>query len=133
MRLVSRAGWFILIIWVGSWIYFSRYAMLDDALIHLRYASFLQKLHFVTYDGVHPTYGTSSVLYLSILALLRKVTTTALLPKAISTVCYLLLILVLSMLRRKSLPAPRPAGRIIAAATQYLADEVKMRTGLNYR
>jgi hypothetical protein len=102
MRLISRARWIILTVWVSSWIYFTRYAMLDDALIHLRYASFLQRLHFVTYDGVHPTYGTSSVLYVSILAVLRSFTKTALLPKYVSTACYLLLILLLSQLYRRS-------------------------------
>jgi hypothetical protein len=68
MRKLLQAKWEVLGLWLGSWIYFTRYAMLDDALIHLRYAAFLRQLHFITYDGVHASYGTSSLLYVSLLA-----------------------------------------------------------------
>ncbi len=111
MRRLSPAKWIFLCVWLGSWIYFSRYAMLDDALIHLRYASFLRQLHFITYDGIHATYGTSSVLYVSLLALLRGITASAMLPKAVSVVSYLLLIVVLLLLARRA--APRTPPRLI--------------------
>jgi hypothetical protein len=82
--------------------------MLDDALIHLRYASNLRNLHFITYDGVNPTFGTSSLLYVAILALLRSFTTSPLLPKILSDVTYLCLIgFVLVLIYR--LGASRPA------------------------
>jgi hypothetical protein len=62
--------------------------MLDDALIHLRYAAVLHDRHLISFDGVHPNYGTSSLLYVGILALLRSVTRSPLLPKAISLIAF---------------------------------------------
>ncbi|HEY4381284.1 MAG TPA: hypothetical protein VGN01_13115 [Acidobacteriaceae bacterium] len=62
--------------------------MLDDALIHLRYAAVLHDRHFLSFDGIHPTYGASSLLYVGILALLRSVTHSPLLPKAVSLIAY---------------------------------------------
>jgi len=108
MRKLYPARWIVLAVWLGSWIYVSRYAMLDDALIHLRYAAFLKQLHFITYDGVHRTYGTSSLLFVCLLAALRSVTTSVMLPKALSVVSYLLLLLVLLLLGRRSAPGRPP-------------------------
>ena len=88
-------------VWLSCWLYATRLAMLDDALIHLRYASNLRNLHFITYDGVTPTFGTSSLLYVGILALLRSFTTSPLLPKMVSDVAYVCLIgLVLVLIHR---------------------------------
>ena len=79
-------------VWVATWLFFTRDAMLDDALIHLRYAINLQRFHFVTYDGIHHTFGTSSPLYVSVLALLYAVWHSPFVPKAVSVVGYLLLL-----------------------------------------
>lgn len=76
------AIWVILLCWIG------RREMLDDALIHLRYATVLHDRHFISFDGIHPTYGASSLLYVGILALLRSVTQSPLLPKAVSLIAY---------------------------------------------
>ncbi|HEX3941768.1 MAG TPA: hypothetical protein VHX11_09830 [Acidobacteriaceae bacterium] len=81
--------------WLFTWIWLSRFAMLDDALIHLRYASFLFTTHHITYDGVHPSYGTSSILYVGLLAVLRSITGSALLPKIVSVVFYVALVALL--------------------------------------
>lgn len=62
--------------------------MLDDALIHLRYASVFHVHHFISFDGIHRDYGASSLLYVGILALLRTVTHSPLLPKVVSLVAY---------------------------------------------
>jgi hypothetical protein len=62
-----------LAIWLALWLIPSRYAMLDDCFIHLRYADFLVKTHTITYDGIHRSFGTSSPLYVAVLALLRPV------------------------------------------------------------
>lgn len=99
----------LLLVWLASLIFASRYEMLDDALIHLRYASMLVQHHFLTYDGVHPTYGASSVLYVGLLALLRVGTRSSMLPKLVSTAAYAILILLLAgllwRLRRRAVPA----------------------------
>jgi hypothetical protein len=81
------------VIWIaGAWAFFlcwaGRRSMLDDALIHLRYAAVLHDRHFISFDGVHPSYGASSLLYVGLLALLRSFTHSPLLPKAVSLVAY---------------------------------------------
>ena len=81
----------LLSIWLIAWIYLSWYAVQDDALIHLRYANFLHSLHFITFDGVRSNYGESSLLYVGILALLRSVTVSPLLPHAVSSFFHLVL------------------------------------------
>ena len=89
-----RRRWMItalLGIWLTGWIVSSWPAMQDDALIHLRYAENLHLHHFITYDGVHPNYGASSLLYVGILALLCGITTSAELPRAVSSVVHLVL------------------------------------------
>mgnify|MGYP003623119407 CR=1 FL=1 len=78
--------------WLSYWLFITRYSLLDDALIHLHYADFLFTTHSITYDGIHKSFGTSSLLYVSLLALLRSVSSSALLPKFVSDVSYLALI-----------------------------------------
>ncbi|HKI01269.1 MAG TPA: hypothetical protein VKK31_04765 [Thermoanaerobaculia bacterium] len=86
--LILAAG----LLWIGAWISFSRYALLDDALIHLRYAHMLLRSGFMTFDGTSFSYGTSSPLYVGLLAALSSVITGPLLPKAVSVVFYVLLL-----------------------------------------
>ena len=78
-------------VWLAGWIVLSWAAIQDDALIHLRYADNLYLHHFITYDGVHANYGASSLLYVSILSLLRGVSASPQLPRAVSSVVHLLL------------------------------------------
>ncbi|MHB1021998.1 MAG: hypothetical protein ACYC46_05295 [Acidobacteriaceae bacterium] len=66
--------------------------MLDDAMIHLRYADNLWRFHFITYNGIHANYGASSLLYVSLLALLHPVAGSYPLPKVVSLVTYVLLV-----------------------------------------
>ena len=77
--------------WLAGWIYLSWAAIQDDALIHLRYADNLFLHHFITYDGVHPDYGASSLLYVGLLALLRGLTDSPNLPRATSSIVHVLL------------------------------------------
>ncbi|MBS1799177.1 MAG: hypothetical protein JSS95_05060 [Acidobacteria bacterium] len=79
-------------IWLLAVLLTTRYYMLDDALIHLRYASHLQSSHQITYNGGQQDYGTSSVLYVCLLAGLRWLTSSPLLPKLVSVAFYLLLV-----------------------------------------
>ena len=88
--------------WLGFWLYFTRYAMLDDALIHLRYAVNLHTLRYFTYNGGAPSYGASSILYVWIISLFAGVPGVVFLPKIFSAVCYVGLILVLVCLAFRS-------------------------------
>jgi hypothetical protein len=74
--------------WLSFMLYYTRFAMLDDALIHLRYATFLHRLHFITFDGVHHSFGTSSLLYVTMLAVLCGVTSSVMLAKLVSVIFY---------------------------------------------
>jgi hypothetical protein len=65
--------------------------MQDDAFIHLRYAANLLQHHIISYDGVHPDYGTSSLLYVFILAALRDFFTTPVLPRAVASIFHVAL------------------------------------------
>lgn len=94
--------WLLLVCWLACWLYASRFAMLDDALIHLRYAAFLHDQHRVTYDGITASYGTSSLIYVTLLALLRSITISPMLPKTISCIFYLLVILYLLDIKNKT-------------------------------
>jgi hypothetical protein len=85
-------------LWLAFLLYKTRYAMLDDSLIHLRYAAFLHNVHHITFDGVHSSFGTSSLLYVNLLALFRGITTSVFLPKIVSTTAYLVTILILEVL-----------------------------------
>ena len=78
-------------VWLAAWMFLSWAAIQDDALIHLRYADNLFLHHFITYDGVHPDYGASSLLYVGMLALLRGLTASPSLPRALSSVAHGLL------------------------------------------
>jgi hypothetical protein len=75
------------------WLFLTRYSMLDDSLIHLRYAANLDHLHFVTYDGVGHTFGTSSPLYLALLTVVFAIFPGVFVAKLVSVVIYLCLLL----------------------------------------
>ena len=83
----------LIVFWLVFWLSRTRYAMLDDALIHLRYAANLHQLHMFSYDGLHPNFGASSLAYVGLLSMLRGFTTSPLLPKVTSVIVYLALIM----------------------------------------
>lgn len=58
-------------VWLAAALFVSRHYLIDDALIHLRYAALLRRTGFITYDGKLPSFGTSSLLWVGLLALLR--------------------------------------------------------------
>ena len=75
-------------LWLTAWIVLSWAAIQDDALIHLRYAENLVAHHAITYDGVHPNFGTSSLLYVGLLAAASTVTRSPNLPRLVSSVAH---------------------------------------------
>ncbi len=89
---MSRLAGVAALAWLTGWLWFGRHAMLDDALIHLRYAQGLARTGTVTFDGATPSYGSSAPLYMALLAALLPLVSTPLLPKAASVAGYLLLL-----------------------------------------
>ena len=86
----------VAVAWVAGWMWFARYHFLDDALIHLRYADYLWERGRLTFDGVESSYGTSSLLYVLLLAPLHAVTDAPLVVKVVSCVFYLGLVTLVS-------------------------------------
>jgi hypothetical protein len=91
MAKIYRSLTVVFALWLLVWLRLSWPAMQDDAFIHLRYAVNLLQHHMISYDGVHPDYGTSSLLYVWLLAGLREFFTSPVLPRAVSSVCHVLL------------------------------------------
>jgi hypothetical protein len=94
----------VLALWLLLWVVLSWAGVQDDAFIHLRYADNLFHTHLITYDGVHPNYGASSLLYVYLLAFLRAFFTSPNLPRVVSTCAHLLLVAGLAVLFLKSIP-----------------------------
>lgn len=92
------AAWLVVCI-VLSWA-----SILDDAMIHLRYADNLLRTHQITYDGVHPNYGVSSLLYVSLLALLRSFISSPNLPRGVSSAAHILLFFGIAALLARPIP-----------------------------
>jgi hypothetical protein len=81
----------VLALWLLVWLRLSWPAVQDDAFIHLRYAVNLLHDHKISYDGVHPDYGTSSLLYVFLLAGLREFFRSPVLPRAMSSIFHVTL------------------------------------------
>lgn len=75
-----------------GWAWMARGALLDDALIHLRYARDLGSNGFASWSGGGSSYGTSSPLYVTLLAVARLVSISPLTTAALSTCAYLALV-----------------------------------------
>ena len=104
----------ILALWLACWTFLAWAAIQDDALIHLRYATNLYFHHFVTYDGVHPDYGASSLLYITVLAVLRSFTSSPNLPHAVSSAAHLLLFALLATAFSRLIPVSARTARLAA-------------------
>jgi hypothetical protein len=115
---LKRILW-ILLAWAAALTLAARHAMLDDALIHLRYASVLHDKHFISYDGIHRSYGASSLLYVALLALLRTISVSPLLPKVVSVVAYAALLSIACWLSK--------ANRLAVALTIVLVSPMAVR------
>src|SRR5438270_11930605 len=100
-------------LWLATWIILSWAGVQDDALIHLRYADNLVRTHFITYDGVHPNYGASSLLYVYLLAFLRTFTASTNLPRVLSSSAHLLLAAGLLVIFFKSIPRDSSLARLL--------------------
>jgi hypothetical protein len=99
-----RFAVFVMAAWLVLSIVLSWASILDDALIHLRYADNLLHTHYITYDGIHPDYGVSSLLYVFLLAFLRNFILSPNLPRAVSSAFHLLLFAGVAIVIAKSIP-----------------------------
>ena len=99
--------------WLATWILLSWAGVQDDAFIHLRYADNLFRTHLITYDGVHPNYGASSLLYVYLLAFLRAFTASPNLPRVVSSCVHLLLAAGLLVLFLRSIPRNSSLARLL--------------------
>jgi hypothetical protein len=104
----------ILFLWLVGWILIAWPALQDDALIYLRYADNLRLHHFLTYDGIHSTYGASSLLYIAILSLLRSFTSSPQLTAAVSSIVHILLFAGLAIAFAKRIPPSAHSARLAA-------------------
>jgi hypothetical protein len=91
MPKLYRSLTILLAVWLLVWLRLSWPAVQDDAFIHLRYAVNLLRDHIISYDGVHPDYGTSSLLYVWLLAGLREFFQSPVLPHAVSSIFHVAL------------------------------------------
>ncbi len=111
-----------LFVWLLVWIRLSWPYLLDDALIHLRYADHLLHQHRITYDGVHASFGTSSLLYVCLLAFLSQLWTSPLLPRVVSSLVYVVLFALLALVLARGLrQQARPSAGVWLLATSLLA------------
>jgi hypothetical protein len=110
----------ILALWLFAWILVSWPGIMDDAFIHLRYADNLFRTHLITYDGVHPSYGASSLLYVYLLAFLRAFTSSPDLPRVVSSCVHLLLFSGLVLLFLRAIPRESHLARLLGLTTLIL-------------
>jgi hypothetical protein len=103
----------VLGLWLATWVLLSWAGVQDDAFIHLRYADNLFRTHLITYDGVHPNYGASSLLYVYLLAFLRTFTASPNLPRVVSSCAHLLLAAGLLVLFLRSIPRDSSLARLL--------------------
>ncbi len=82
-------------VWVAAWGWISRYNLLDDALIHLRYAS--EHLELDAFDRATPIFS-SSLAYDLLIAAAFWVLGSPLTTKILSLLCYFALLLPLAWL-----------------------------------
>jgi hypothetical protein len=102
-----------LLIWLLVWIRISWAGVQDDAFIHLRYADNLLHTHLVTYDGVHPNYGASSLLYIYLLSFLRPLSASPNLPRLVSSCIHVLLLLGVAVLFLRATPRESSLARLL--------------------
>jgi hypothetical protein len=121
--LINKAYRFILPIlglWLAAWIFFSWAAIQDDALIHLRYADNLFRTHFITYDGIHPSYGASSLLYVHVLALLSGFISSPSLPRGVSSFMHVSLFLITSVIVVRFIPRESLRTRLLGLVLLFI-------------
>jgi hypothetical protein len=106
----------VLTAWLVAWIGLSWAAVQDDALIHLRYADNFYQTGHISYDGIHPDYGASSLAYVVLLGTFRAFTDSVDLPRSVSSVAHLSLFAGLGWLITFRLPKEAVLARLLGVA-----------------
>jgi hypothetical protein len=88
--------------WVIAWLVSSPLYQNDDSFIHLRYAQGIARNGFLTFDGLHKTYGSSSLFYVGLIASIYRFFPSLYVTKILSVASYLALLAVLVWLVSKS-------------------------------
>jgi hypothetical protein len=98
-----------LILSAGLWLWFGRRHVLDDALIHLRFADNLARTHHLTFDGLTRSHGASSLAYVGLLSALDSfgLVGSPFGPKVLSLIGYLALVALLLGVHRRHLEDQR--------------------------
>src|SRR5690242_10389373 len=112
---IAAAG--AVIPYLGLMLWYSRYHLLDDALIHLRMAELLLEHGFVTTDGQAVTFGTSSPLFLLATAALHAAIASDFTTKILSVVAYVALVVLVTLLAKRSVGLERWSWAALAALT----------------
>jgi len=104
------------VLWVGGWLWLARHYQLDDSLIHLQYAERLWTLGVLSFDGIHRGAGTSSLLFVGLVAILHGMVDSVYIPKVLSLISYLALLgmVALRVTRSSSLARALWLGVLIA-------------------
>lgn len=121
--MINRAYKFILPLlglWLAAWIVFSWAAIQDDALIHLRYADNLFRTHLITYDGIHPSYGASSLLYVHVVAFLSGFISSPNLPRGVSSFMHISLFLITSVILVRFIPRESLRTRLLGLVLLFI-------------
>jgi len=79
----------LIIVWLGSWVWFMRYHLIDDTLIHLRVAELFWQRGYMTYSGYQEQYGDSSILWILFLSVFDRLFHSVMVPKFFSLIFYL--------------------------------------------
>lgn len=113
-RLAAAGAVFL---YLGSMLWYSRYHLLDDALIHLRMAELLLQHGFVTTDGQAVTFGTSSPIFLLATAALHAAIGSDFTTKILSVVAFIVLVAMLALLAKRSAGLERLSWAALAVLT----------------
>jgi hypothetical protein len=128
MPKIYRSLTIVFALWLLVWLCLSWPAMQDDAFIHLRYAVNLLQHHMISYNGVRPDYGTSSLLYVWLLAASRSLFISPLLPRFVSTVFHLMLFAgLVGAFARALYEAPKLAQRFALLLLAFLVAPMAVR------
>lgn len=102
-----------LALWISVWLVLTWGGVLDDGLIHQRYAERSIAAGFLTFDGVTSGFGPSSLLFVGLLSLASLAWPSPFLPQVVSIAFYVCLLAVIA--REAARPAsPRALWMLFA-------------------
>lgn len=113
-RILLAAGLTVLSVYLAGILWYSRFHMLDDALIHLRLAELFLEHGFFTTDGNAHNFGASSPVFVLLAAAVHGLVETDFTTKFLSIVFYVALVAGLVILTARA-AGPARAGWLVLA------------------